>query len=197
MLVTNILRVAAASRGTAWQRTHARIQQVALGLFERQGFEHTTVAQIAEGAGVVEMTFFRHFTVKHGVLFDDPYDDIIAAAVREQPSGSSPLVRTVDGFRAAWRMVPEPETDLVRRRIRVVAATPSLRGQMWRVNTITETLVADQLIHDGTDATHARIAAAAVLAAVTVALFEWSATEQAALSDCIESALDVLEGRDG
>jgi AcrR family transcriptional regulator len=44
------------------------------------GFEAVTVAQIAGGSGVSEMTFFRHFATKHGVLFDDPYDEVIAAA---------------------------------------------------------------------------------------------------------------------
>lgn len=186
-----------ASIGNAWGRTHARLQQVALGLFERQGFEHTTVAQIAEAAGVAEMTFFRHFAVKHGVLFHDPYDDIIVGAVREQPLGLAPLARAVAGFRQAWRLVPEPETDLVRRRVRIVAMTPSLRGEMWRTNAVTEAVVADQLIDDGTDPVRAKVAASAVLAALTAALFEWSLREETHLGDYIEVALDVLEGRRG
>ncbi|MEO6628180.1 MAG: helix-turn-helix domain-containing protein [Aquihabitans sp.] len=170
---------------------------MALDLFERQGFEQTTVAQIAEATGVSEMTFFRHFAVKHGVLFDDPYDDIIVGAVRDQPLDSPPLARAVAGFRQAWRWVPEPETDLVRRRTRIVAMTPSLRGEMWQTNAVAEALIADQLIDDGTDPVQAKVAASAVLAALTAALLEWSLHDETHLGDHIEMALDVLEGRRG
>lgn len=170
---------------------------MALELFESHGYEATTIAQIAKGAGVSEMTLFRHFASKHGVLFDDPYDDVIAVAIGAQPSGLAPLVRAVAGFRQAWRMVPEPETDLVRRRVRVVASTPTLRAEMSRNNTVTEALVAGQLSSDAADPIRARIAAAVVIAAVTAALFEWSLQEGTSLGDCIEVALDVLDGRDG
>ena len=42
------------------ERTRARLTQAALDLFERQGFEDTTVAQIVAAADVTEMTFYRH-----------------------------------------------------------------------------------------------------------------------------------------
>jgi len=161
------------------------------------GFEAVTVAQIAGGSGVSEMTFFRHFATKHGVLFDDPYDEVIAAAVGQQTQGVAPLGRAVAGFRHAWRMVPEPETDLVRRRVRVIATTPTLRGEMSQNNAVTEVLVAEQLARDGTDPLSSKIAAAAVLAAITAALFEWSLHEGTPLGEFIEVALDVVEGRDG
>lgn len=77
MLVTNIIDVSGPSSTTSRRAlTRTRLSDVALELFERQGFEQTTVAQIAAGAGVSEMTFFRHFSAKHRVLFDDPYDAV-------------------------------------------------------------------------------------------------------------------------
>ena len=45
-------------------RTRERILAVALDLFERQGYRATTVAQIADAAGVTSMTFFRHVPTK-------------------------------------------------------------------------------------------------------------------------------------
>ncbi|MEO6570882.1 MAG: TetR/AcrR family transcriptional regulator [Ilumatobacteraceae bacterium] len=181
----------------SWNRTHVLIQEVALDLFETHGFDATTVAQIANHAGVSGMTLFRHFTTKHGVLFDDPYDDVIADAVGEQPRGVPPLDRAVAGFRHAWQTVPEPETELVRRRVRLIASTSTLRGEMSRNNAVTEALIADQLSSDGANPVHAKIAAAALLAAVTAAMFEWSLQERTALGDYIEVALSVLDGCDG
>lgn len=179
------------------ERTRAHLSACALELFERQGFEQTTVAQIAAKAGVTEMTLYRHFPAKELLVLDDPYDPLIAAAVAEQPRSRAPIVRVVNGLRAAWRRLPEPAGDVVRRRVRIVAASPALRAAAVRNNESTEQLIARQLVADGTDALPARVAAAATLAAVTTALFEWSEQDDASLADVIVTALDTLVGRDG
>jgi AcrR family transcriptional regulator len=46
-----------------------RLEQAALELYGERGFENTTVAEIAERAGLTERTFFRHFADKREVLF--------------------------------------------------------------------------------------------------------------------------------
>jgi AcrR family transcriptional regulator len=55
------------------ERTRARLQQVAVDMFAERGFDGVTVAEIAEAAGVTQMTFFRYFLTKEQVLLDDPY----------------------------------------------------------------------------------------------------------------------------
>ncbi len=177
-----------------WQRTHARILARALDLFERDGFEQTTVARIAAEAEITEMTFFRHFRAKEQLLLDDPYDPLIAAAVAEQDRALDPLRRTVRGIRTAWHQLSEPEGDLVRRRVRVVADTPALRAAAWRNNAETERLIVDQLVRDGTEPLRAHAAAGAALAAIMAALFEWSRTDDTVLADAIAVALDTLDG---
>ena len=52
-------------------QTRERLQRSALELFRQDGFEATSVAEIAAGAGVTERTFFRHFPSKEAVLFQD------------------------------------------------------------------------------------------------------------------------------
>ena len=53
-----------------WQPdAQGRLQQAALTLFAKQGFESTTVAEIAEQAGLTKRTFFRYFADKREVLF--------------------------------------------------------------------------------------------------------------------------------
>src|SRR5690625_7043573 len=78
------------------ERTTARLATCALELFEVHGFENTTVAQIAEAAGVSEMTFFRHFATKERAILADPYDPAIASAIAAQPPGP-PLIRRLGG----------------------------------------------------------------------------------------------------
>jgi AcrR family transcriptional regulator len=164
----------------------------ALDLFERQGYEQTSAAEVAAAAGVSEMTFFRHFPSKDQVLLDDPYDADLVAAVAARPVSEVPLVRAVNGLRSAWAAVPEPAVEVVRRRTRIVASTPALRAAVARNNQQTEDAVTEQLVADGCDRLEARVAVSAVLAALTSALLWWAAEDQADLSDAIERALRIL-----
>lgn len=180
-----------------WWRTHERILCQALELFERDGFEETTVARIAATAGITEMTFFRHFRSKEQLVLDDPYDPLIAAAVAAQPLALGPLRRVVRGVRQAWGELDEPEGDVVRRRVRIVAGTPSLRAAAWRNNDETEQLIVDQLVRDGVEVLRARAAAGAVLAAIMAALFAWAGDDGRTLSDAVLTALGTVDPSDG
>jgi AcrR family transcriptional regulator len=82
------------------QQTKERLQQSALELFHQDGFASTSVAQIAEAAGVTERTFFRYFPSKEAVLFQD-YESRLewfraALAVRpdDEPITESVMVAT-------------------------------------------------------------------------------------------------------
>ena len=177
------------------QRTRQRLLEAALALFEARGYAQTTTAQIAEAAGVSEMTLFRHFPSKDRLLLDDPYDPLIAAAVADQPAATPAIARIAAGVRAAWRAVPAPAEAAVRRRVRIAAITPGLAGAIRASTRDTEEAIAEALASTGTDPMAARIAAAAALAALTEALTGWAASEEdAGLGDAIQLALSVLDG---
>ncbi|MBB5790366.1 TetR/AcrR family transcriptional regulator [Jiangella mangrovi] len=178
-------------------RTRARIAEHALDLFERQGFEATTITQIAAAAGVTEMTVFRHFSSKEQLLLDDPYDPVIAAAVGAQPLDWPPIARAIGGLRSAWEQLPEPEGETVRRRVRVVAEHDILRAAAWRTNATTERLISAQLIQDGAEPLRARVASGAILAALMAALYEWAGQQDRSLADAVMVALSTLEGSHG
>jgi AcrR family transcriptional regulator len=175
-------------------RTRERIESAALALFEERGFDETTVAQIAVAADISEMTFFRYFPSKDAVVLDDPYDPILAAAVADQPRDESAIARVARGILAAWRGLPEPADERTRQKVRIAAATPSLRGGMWSNNVATENVSVEQLRLDGTQELEARVAAAACLAALMSALLEWARSDSGLLSEHIEFALAVVSG---
>jgi AcrR family transcriptional regulator len=179
---------------TRTERTRAALLEAALGLFAEQGFEPTTVAQIAERAGVSEMTFFRHFGTKDALLVDDPYDPLIAQAVAAADPALPSLRAAAAGVRAAWASVPEPDTDLVRDRLRLVAATPSLRAAIARASSATEDAVAEALRSRGTAEPESRVAAAATVAALNAALLDWAPRPDGALGDAIARATAILDG---
>ena len=174
-------------------RTRARLMVAGFELFAQQGYEQTTVAQIAKAAGVTEMTFYRHFGSKDQLLIDDPYDPLIVKAIGEQPTALPPLVRTVRGIRLAWRRLPIGNDDPVRERVAMVAATPSLLPTMRASTSATEAAIAEQLVADGVDPTEAAVAAAAAMAALMTGLMRWAVTDGGALGAAIERSLNVLE----
>ena len=62
-------------------------------LYVERGFEQTTVADIAERAGLTARTFFRHFADKREVLFNGAADleAAMVAALVEAPAAASPM----------------------------------------------------------------------------------------------------------
>lgn len=183
--------------GSRTARTRARLLTAALDLFARQGYDETTVAQIAAVAGVTEMTFYRHFGSKEKLLLDDPYDPLIASAIGRQPTGLQPLIRAARGIRAAWQALPIADEESVRGRIGIAAATPSLTASVRANTAASEAAVVTELVAGGADPADSAIAASAVMAALMTALLQWGSTSDGRLSDAIERALDVLEAGNG
>src|SRR5919199_6854945 len=79
-----------------------RLAEAALALYGERGFENTTVAEIAERAGVTERTFFRHFADKREVLFSGggALQEAVLSAVAAAPEGVPPLDAAAAGPQA-------------------------------------------------------------------------------------------------
>lgn len=98
----------------------------ALDLFTDHGFEQTSVAQIAEAAGVSRSTFFRQFGGKDDVVFTD--HDVVLAELRAFFSGphADPWLAVCDAAVLVFRRFAA-EPDLARRRYALVRGVPALR----------------------------------------------------------------------
>lgn len=86
-----------------------RLVAAAVDLFTEQGYDATTVAQIAERAGVTRSTFFRHFADKREVLVagQETLSRLLAEGITEAPAEASPLESVAAGLeRAAGEMGP-------------------------------------------------------------------------------------------
>ncbi len=78
-----------------------RLAESALELYSERGYEQTTVAEIAERAGLTERTFFRHFIDKREVLFGGAANllECIITAVADAPPSAMPI----DVVARVWR----------------------------------------------------------------------------------------------
>lgn len=112
------------------RRVRSALALAALELFAAQGFEATTVDQIADAAGVGRRTFFRYFRSKEDVVF--PGHDERLAEVVELLDGADPhadplavLGRTAEHVLEMY--LAEPEVSL--KRFELTRAVPSLRDK--------------------------------------------------------------------
>jgi AcrR family transcriptional regulator len=97
-------------------------------LYSEQGFENTTVAEIAERAGLTERTFFRHFTDKREVLFSGAgeFQELIVGNVANAPQSLTPIDAAAEGLLAAAAML-QTRDEFARQRARVIAANADLQ----------------------------------------------------------------------
>ena len=110
-------------------RTRASIREHALRLFREQGYQATTVEQIAAAAEVSPSTFFRYFPTKEDVVLQDDMDTRMIEALEQQPPGLGPL----GAVRAATRQVLASYTaaDLavLRETTRLTMTVPEVRAR--------------------------------------------------------------------
>jgi AcrR family transcriptional regulator len=112
------------------QRTRAAIQREATRLFLEQGYDATTIEQIAAAVDISPSTFFNYFPAKEDVVFWDRYDPILESLISSGPPGET-LGEAV--FRALTQLsgALDSERELLLVRIRLVLEVPELKARAW------------------------------------------------------------------
>lgn len=110
------------------ERTRLAIQDAALDLFAEQGFEATTVEQIAARAQVGPATFWRYFKTKSEVIFSvEGYSLVeLEKAIVGRPKSEDDLMAVRRAFQDRW--LPLLDTERIVRQFRAASASPVLRG---------------------------------------------------------------------
>ncbi len=115
-----------------WEpNTRERLIRAALDLFTEQGYDATTVSQIAERAGgLTKMTFFRHFPDKREVLFaagQEIHSRLLADAITAAPGPATPLQAVAAGLDALTGTFTDDRREFAARLRAVIAANGELR----------------------------------------------------------------------
>lgn len=110
-------------------RTRLRLNSEAIRLFAEQGYDNTSVQDIADAAEVSLRTLFRYFSSKEEILFARDYDlSEFFDNLRHQPA-TVPALRAVRAAYTQQRSPTREETDLVLRFHRAVAGNAALEGR--------------------------------------------------------------------
>src|SRR2546429_4905035 len=111
-------------------RTRASIREHALRLFREQGYQHTTVEQIAEAAEVSPSTFFRYYPTKEDVVLQDGLDLVWFEALRAQPPELGPIAALRASLREAFAAIPEQDMAMLQENMALALSIPAIRARM-------------------------------------------------------------------
>jgi AcrR family transcriptional regulator len=146
----------------------------AIELFDEQGYEATTVAEIAERAGLTKRTFFRYFADKREVLFSGSQElqrawlEGLAAA----PAQASPLAVVTAGLDPVAEMFAERH-DFARIRAQIVEANPELQERELIKLQSLAAAIKGALVERGVPESAAVLAAQAGVTVFHVAFAHW------------------------
>ncbi|MFG1606951.1 TetR/AcrR family transcriptional regulator [Actinoplanes sp. NPDC049265] len=155
-----------------------RFREAAMELYAERGYEQTTVAEIAEKAGLTARTFFRHFTDKREVLFAGSSDlrDGMVTAVRQAPASASPVSAVGEALDVAAKFLGRDHA-MSRRRHAIIMANPELlERELIKMATLATALAA-ALGERGVPEPDAGLAAQAGIVVLQVAFRRWVESE--------------------
>lgn len=127
------------------QQTRDTIARVALQLFAEQGYDQTTIAEIAEAADVSPRTIFAYFESKEDIVFcDEPlFQEQLRQRLDQRPPGST----TVDALRDFISTV-EPPDQLAGLRKKIIGSNETLRLSEHARSGPLEELIAESIAKD-------------------------------------------------
>ncbi len=181
-----------------WEpNTRERLVRAALELFTEQGYDATTVSQIAERAGgLTKMTFFRYFPDKREVLFaagQEIHGRLLADAIAAAPGPATPLQAVAAGLDALTGTFTDDRREFAGRLRAVIAGNSELRERaVFKRAGLTEAM-REALEKRGVPDPAASVAAELGIGAYYRAFDQWAdpASEQT-LTALTRQALDQL-----
>jgi AcrR family transcriptional regulator len=180
-----------------WEpNARGRLAQAALALYAEQGFDQTTVAEIARLAGLTERTFFRHFTDKREVLFygTEMARDLLTRAV----AGVAPSATPMDAVGAALQVAGaalQENPERVRLRDAVISANADLRERELIKLAAFSSAMAGALRDRGIPEPTASLAAETGIAVFKTAFARWiSEPGQPDLPGILRESMEELRG---
>jgi AcrR family transcriptional regulator len=179
-------------------KTRRAIRAAAFSRFAEQGYEATTVDQIAADADVSPSTFFRYFPTKEDLVITDDYDPIMEAALRARPLDEPMLESMRQAMIQPLRAVMANEREDMLLRMRLLQANPAVRARsLVELNRSRDMLLRIFAERTGRPATDfsLRVQISALLAGSSETVEYWA--ERNGEDDLIlllEQALDAVTG---
>jgi AcrR family transcriptional regulator len=172
-----------------------RLEKAALALYSGRGFSETTVAEIAERAGLTERTFFRYFADKREVLFSgaDALREQLVGALERAPR-SLPAIEAVGAAVESTAALFEQRRDFARRRQAVISENAELQERERIKLASLASALADGLRRRGVSDPSAALAAEMGITVLRIAFERWIAeTNDHSLAQIMRESFEDLK----
>jgi AcrR family transcriptional regulator len=171
----------------------SRLEEAAFALFSEKGYGETTVAEIADRAGLTERTFFRHFADKREVLFGGAalLQELLVAAVHDAAPDAAPIEAVAAALDASARVF-ESRRQVAPVRQRIISQHAELRERELTKLASLSAAIAGALRDRGVQEPAASLTAEAGIAVLKVAFERWTAGH--AQADLAELFRETMAG---
>jgi AcrR family transcriptional regulator len=179
-----------------WQPdAQGRLAQAALELYVEHGFEQTTVAEIANRAGLTERTFFRYFADKREVLFGGAgaLQELLVSMVAAAPDSMPAIDAIAVGLEAAAALLQQRRDYSLQRQAAIVANAELRERELIKMASLAAALAA-ALRHRGVKDLAANLTAEAGIAVFKIAFERWiDVTNERDFPALIQESMDELK----
>ncbi|MGW1909468.1 TetR/AcrR family transcriptional regulator [Streptomyces sp. NPDC002076] len=178
-------------------KTREAIRAATYSLVREQGYDATTIDQIAERAEVSPSTVFRYFPTKEDIVLTDEYDLMMAEELRARPA-DEPLIQSLRHvMHRALDLALSEDPEVTRLRVRLGVEVPAIRSRMFESMASTSLLLR-QVVADRTgldpESLEVRVYAMSLIGGLMEVNRYWGENDQQGdLRELMERALDVLE----
>ena len=171
-----------------------RLVVAAVDLFTEQGYDATTVTQIAERAGVTKSTFFRYFPDKRDILVagQETLSHLLTEGIAEAPVGASPLEAVAAGLERVSSAMGQMNRELGPRMKAAVAASAELQERAALKSVGLAAAMTSALIARGVPDSTAHLAGELGVLAFKRGYAEWSEADHGAKNELAYYTLAAL-----
>ncbi|MES5816676.1 TetR family transcriptional regulator [Streptomyces sp. RG80] len=178
-------------------KTREAIRTATYALIKEQGYDATTVEQIAERAEVSPSTVFRYFPTKEDIVLTDEFDPLMVEELRARPADES----WMDSLRHVMRLAVDgnmrENPEAVRLRAHLGVQVPAVRARMVESMTETTRMLREALAARSgldPDGVQVRVYSMALIGGLMEASLYWAEHDfEGDLRDLVDQALTVLE----
>ncbi|MBO4258907.1 TetR/AcrR family transcriptional regulator [Streptomyces griseorubiginosus] len=178
-------------------KTREAIRTATYALIKEQGYDATTIEQIADRAEVSPSTVFRYFPTKEDIVLTDEYDAPMLEELRARPAGEPWMDSVRHVMRMATNALMAEDPEVVRMRAHLGVQVPAVRSRMFESMSETGRLLraalADRTGLDP-DSLEVRVYAMSLVGGLMEANMTWAENGfKDDLGALLDRALDVME----
>ncbi|MFJ5301604.1 TetR/AcrR family transcriptional regulator [Streptomyces sp. NPDC088350] len=178
-------------------KTREAIRTATYALVREQGYDATTIEQIAERAEVSPSTVFRYFPTKEDIVLTDEFDPLIMEELRARPADEPWMDTLRYVMQKAVRLGLKEDEEVSRLRTHLMVQVPAVRSRMMESMSLTGTMLCEAIAERtgrDQDSLEVRVYAMSIIGGLMETSLYWAENgHRDDFKDLVDRTLNVLE----